>query len=57
MNDYRDNPDYISLPQNLKDAYDNLPDGMRLVYTPKQYLWLTDAQRIDMEERDTLPDD
>jgi len=30
---------------------------MRLVYTPQQFMWLTDEQRDSMEERDTLPDD
>ena len=57
MKDYQSHPDYLALPKNLKDRYDDLPKGMRLLYTPKEFAWLSDEDKDSMEERDTLPDD
>ncbi len=57
MKDYQSHPDYLALPKNLKDRYDDLPKGMRLLYTPKEFAWLPDEDKDNMEERDTLPDD
>ena len=33
-----------------------LPEGIRQFYSPREYAWLSDAQKHDLEQRETEPD-
>jgi hypothetical protein len=46
MTNYHNHPDY-----------ENLPDPLKQLYTPKEYAWLSDEDRESLEERETLPDE
>lgn len=36
--------------------YDALPESIRMLYTWEQYLWLSDAQKAELIQRETEPD-
>lgn len=38
------------------DPYDTLPTAIRQYYSREQYLWLTDAEKASLIQRETEPD-
>lgn len=41
----------------LFDAeYDNLPEGLKLIYSPKEYAWMTPERRARLIDEETLPE-
>lgn len=36
--------------------YDKLPEALKLIHSPKQYMWLGDEERKRIVERETMPD-
>jgi len=41
----------------LFDAeYDSLPEGLKLIYSPKEYAWMTPERRARLIEEETLPE-
>ena len=41
---------------NPSDPYDQLPESIRQYYSRREYLWLTDAQKADLMQRETEPE-
>lgn len=37
-------------------AYEALPDAIRMVYSEKEYLWLSAAEKASLEQRETEPE-
>jgi hypothetical protein len=38
------------------DGYDELPESIKVLYTPKEWLWLGSEERGRAIERETQPD-
>jgi hypothetical protein len=38
------------------EGYDRLPESIKQIYTPEEYLWLSDEQKRDIELTETEPD-
>ena len=36
--------------------YDELPEALKLIYTPKEYAWMSPERRQRLIEEETLPD-
>jgi len=36
--------------------YDKLPEPIKILYTPKEYAWLSDAEKADLVTRECMPD-
>ena len=57
--DYRDKtprPGRETKDQAITDRYAALPEAMRGALGPKQYAWMTDAQKANIERDDLEPD-
>lgn len=39
-----------------RDAYDALPESIKAVYSRKEWLWLSDAEKASLEQRETEPE-
>ena len=37
--------------------YENLPEGIKLLYTSEEYAWLSDEEKTTLEDRETLPEE
>lgn len=37
-------------------GYDELPEALKTIYTPKQWMWLGSEGRYKAIERETMPD-
>ncbi len=37
-------------------GYEELPEALKLTYTPREYLWLSDAEKASLIERETEPE-
>jgi len=35
------------------DAYDQLPEGVKMNYTREQFMWLSDAEKANLVTRET----
>lgn len=42
--------------QGREDEYGNLPEAIKLVYSAKEYLWLSDAEKVTLVQRECEPD-
>lgn len=42
--------------QERDDAYANLPECIKLAYSRKEYLWLSDSEKATLVQRETEPD-
>lgn len=40
----------------LNPEYDALPEAIKLLFTPKEFLWLGDTERARIIERECYPD-
>jgi hypothetical protein len=36
--------------------YDQLPESLKMIYTPKDYAWMTPERRAKLIEEETMPD-
>lgn len=36
--------------------YDRLPESIKALYTPEQYLWLSDYEKATLIQRETEPE-
>lgn len=45
-----------ALASDTTAQYDALPDSIKVVMSPKEYMWLTDAQKADLVRRETEPE-
>lgn len=39
-----------------KDAYDRLPESIKASYTRKEWLWLTDAEKVNLVRFECTPE-
>lgn len=37
-------------------GYDGLPEAIKSIYTPREYAWLSDAEKATLIERETEPE-
>jgi hypothetical protein len=37
-------------------GYNDLPASIKAVYTPKEYAWLSDAEKASLVQRETEPE-
>lgn len=42
--------------QSSGDPYDLLPEPLKVAYTRTEYLWLTDAEKTTLQQRETEPE-
>jgi hypothetical protein len=41
---------------NLPGDYDNLPEPVKQMYSPREYLWLSDKEKSSLVQRETEPE-
>lgn len=44
------------LPPTGQAEYDKLPPAIKHLYTPKQFAWLSDAEKATLVQRETEPE-
>jgi hypothetical protein len=45
-----------SFGQWFDTEYDELPEALKMIYTPKEYAWMSPERRAKLIEEETLPD-
>lgn len=40
----------------MNSDYESLPDGIKAEYTEQQYLWLSDAEKARLIQKETEPE-
>lgn len=42
--------------QRTETEYDSLPEPIKAIYSPKEFAWLSDAQKKNIELSECIPD-
>lgn len=45
-----------ALAENAQDDYEQLPELIKTIYTRVEYLWLSDAEKADLVQRECEPE-
>ena len=45
-----------ALAENAQDDYEQLPEPIKTIYTRVEYLWLSDAEKADLVQRECEPE-
>ena len=45
-----------ALAENAQDDYEQLPEPIKMIYTRTEYLWLSDAEKAGIVQRECEPD-
>ena len=45
-----------ALAKNAQDDYEQLPEPIKTIYTRVEYLWLSDAEKADLVQRECEPE-
>ena len=45
-----------ALAENAQDDYEQLPEPIKMIYTRTEYLWLSDAEKADLVQRECEPE-
>ena len=45
-----------SYGEHFDNEYDALPESLKMIYTPKEYAWMTPERRVRLIEEETMPE-
>ena len=45
-----------ALSENAQDDYEQLPEPIKMIYTRTEYLWLSDAEKAGIVQRECEPE-
>lgn len=45
-----------ALAENAQDDYEQLPEPIKMLYTRVEHLWLSDAEKADLVQRECEPE-